>query len=305
MVSAKINIARDQYGNYTKIEDAVTGGLYYCLNCGERLIANKGNKNIHFYKHFNQKGSKKEIECELYSSSKAAHSEQLVEHRYVNKVRFIITDTFKLKMKLPHLEPCSMVKMDKENLYFSINVQDARLHSTNLVKEKKQNYLSITPELKYMLIIKNKTNADALGYVIEDNIYLFKEEVLLFKKVSGEYINIPYRKTNLSEEFYVLSRTELKVPAELTQINYKNSNAIHFYHFYLDELTDSLIEWFLKHTGYRIIPNRKWMNMVYPSIFQYSGESILIETNKALIKVTETKKNEKIFYLNKSGQIEY
>lgn len=303
-MTAKINIAKDQYGNYVKIGDAMRGQKYYCLHCGEKLIANKGTKNIHFYKHYN-KDKNEIIECELYSSSKSVDIEQLEEHLYENKARFIVDDSFNLNMKIPHLDSKSMVRMNNENLYFSINLQNHRIHSTNLGKGSKQNYLSVTPKVKYRLEVENKRNAITLGYVIEENIQLLEREVLLFKKISGEYINIPYQKTNLSDEFYLLSMVELKIPEELIQINYKNSNSFHFYHCCLEVLTDTLKEWFMQETGYTIVSNRKWMDLIYPSTFQYSDASILIQSNKALIKVTEHSKNERIFYLDQDGEIEY
>src|SRR5690625_7543964 len=128
-MTAKINIAKDRYGNYIKIGDAIRGQNYYCLYCGERLIANKGAKNIHFYKPYN-KDKKDIIECELYSSSKSVDNEQIEGHLYENIVRFIVDNTFNSTMKIHHLDSKYMVILNMENLYFSINSQNDRILCT-------------------------------------------------------------------------------------------------------------------------------------------------------------------------------
>ncbi len=303
-LTAKINIAIDQKGNYVKIQDAVKGQLYYCLNCKERLIANTGDHNIHFYRHHNKKNREALIECELYSSSDSDYGILLNEQIYENKVRFIFDKSLNLKMKLPYLSRSSLARMNFDDLYFSVTVQGNRIFSTGLGKRSNRGYLDVSLEYEYLVEIENERNAKLLEYVIEKKVQLFQRQTLLFKKISGEYINIPYEKTNLSNELFLLSTKKLPRHSDLILKQYSISNGIHIYHFYIDNLTESLIDWFKKETGYTIIPNRKWIDLFYPNSFQYGDYSLLVETDKVLVKVTPHSSKDTLGYFNKNGQKE-
>lgn len=303
-MTAKINIAIDDNGNYVKIQDAVKGQLYYCLNCRERLIANTGNNNIHFYRHHNTKNRDTLIECELYSSGDSDYGILLNEQLYENKVRFTIDKSLKMKMKLPYLSGSSISRMNFDNLYFFIKVQNNRIFSTDLGKRSNRSYLDVSPEYEYIVEIENERNAKLLEYEIEKSVRLFQRKALLFKKISGEYINIPYEKTNLSNELFLLSMKQLPEHSDLILKNYSISNGIHIYQFYLQDLTESLIKWFKKETGYTIVPNRKWIDLVYPNSFQYGEHSVLVETEEVVVKVTPHSSKDTLSYFNVDGQQE-
>lgn len=303
-LTAKINIAIDHNGNYVKIQDAIKGQLYYCLNCKERLIANTGNNNIHFYRHHNRKDRKTLIECELYSSGDSDYGILLNEQIYENKVRFIIDKSLNMKMKLPYLSGSSISRMNFDDLYFSIKVQSNRIFSTDLGKRSNRSYLDISPELEYIVEVENERNAKLLEYEIERSVRLFQRKALLFKKINGEYINIPYEKTNLSNELFLLSMKQLPEHSDLILKNYSINNGIHIYQFYLQELTESIIEWFKKETGYTIVPNRKWIDSVYPNSFQYGEHALLVETDEVVVKVTPHSGKDTLSYINVDGQQE-
>ena len=303
-MKAKINIAIDENDNYVKIQDAVKGQLYYCLNCKERLIANTGNNNIHFYRHHNTKDRDTLIECELYSSGDSDYGILLNEQIYENKVRFTIDKSMNMKMKLPYLSESSISRMNFDDLYFTIKVQSNRIFSTYLGKRSNRSYVDISPEIEYIIEIENKRNAELLEYEIEKSVRLFQRKALLFKKISGEYINIPYEKTNLSNELFMLSTKPLPEHSDLIIKNYSISNEFHIYQFYLQDLTESLIEWFKKETGYTIIPNRKWIDLIYPNSFQYGDYALLVEADNVLIKVTPHSGNDTISYFNMDEQKE-
>lgn len=303
-MTAKINIAIDDNGNYVKIQDAIKGQLYYCLNCKERLIANTGNNNIHFYRHHNTKDRDTLIECELYSSGDSDYGILLNEQFYENKVRFTIDKSLKMKMKLPYLSGSSISRMNFDNLYFFIKVQNDRIFSTDLGKRSNRSYLDVSPDYEYIIEIENERNAKLLEYEIEKSVRLFQRKALLFKKISGEYINIPYEKTNLSNDLFLLSMKQLPEHSDLILKNYSISNGIHIYQFYLQELSESIIEWFKKETGYTIVPNRKWIDLVYPNSFQYGEHSVLVETDEVLVKVTPHSGKDTLSYFNVTGQKE-
>lgn len=303
-MTAKISIAYDQNDNLVKIQDSVKGQLYFCLNCRERLIANTGNKNIHFYRHHKPKNKEALIECELYSSGASDYGILLNEQVYENKVRFVIDNSFEMKMKLPYLSTSAISRMNYDNLYFSIKVQKNLIFSTNLGKKSSRSYLCVSPEYEYKIGIENEKNAMLLEYQIEKSVKMFKRKALLFKKISGEYINIPYEKTNLSNEFFLLSKTQLSIHSDLITKKYSIINKIHIYQLYLQDLSESIIEWFKNETGYKIVPNRKWIDLVYPNSFQYGKNLVLVETREAEVKVTPHSDRDTLSYLNAEGRQE-
>lgn len=303
-LTAKINIAVNHNGDYVKIQDAVKGQLYYCLNCKERLIANTGDRNIHFFRHHNKKNRDALIECELYSSGDSDYAILLNEQIYENKVRFIIDKSFNMKMKLPYLSSSSISRMNFDDLYFSVTVQGNCIFSTELGKRSNRSFLDVSLEYEYIVEIENERNAKLLEYEIEKTVRLLQGKALLFKEISGEYINIPYEKTNLSNELFLLSTKKLPRHSDLILKQYLISDGVHIYHFYLDDLTESLIDWFKKETGYTIIPNRKWLDLFYPNSFQYGDYSLLVDTDKVLVKVTPHSSKDTLSYLNKNGQKE-
>lgn len=302
-MTAKISVAFDQKGNYINIQDAVKGGVYYCLNCKERVSAAKGKKNIHHYRHVTKKDKEKLAECELYTAGDSDFTVLLNEQLYENKVRFILDQSLEMKIKLPYLNKSAISRMNFDDLYFSIQIESNVIYSTNLGKESNRRYLpvSITPE--YIIEIKNEKNAKLLEYDIEKNPKLFQRRMILFKKINGEFINIPYDKTNLSDEFFLVSNQEIIMHSDIKLKKHLDNMGVHIYHCFLDNLSNSLIEWFRMVTGYNIIPNRKWIDLVFPNSFQYSNHCMLVETNNVLIQVTPYTENDKISVTNTKGKV--
>ncbi|MGE7023812.1 hypothetical protein [Solibacillus cecembensis] len=304
-MTAKINIALDDEGKYVKVQDAVKRQKYFCLNCAEALIPNKGEKNIHYYRHFTKKGEAELIECELYLSNESDYGVLMDEQSYENKIRFVIDESLNIKIKLPSLDRSAFVRMDIDNLYFSIQVQNNSIYSTDLGSRNLKRYLDVTPEKEYNIEFINERKARLLEYEIVDKIQLFSNKTLLFKKSSGEFINISYLKTNLSDEFFLLSLGPLNIHSDLILKNDAIKNGIYMYHLFLENLTDQLINWFEKDTNYTIVPNRKWIDLIYPNCFQYSEYSTLVETEKVILKVTPSSIKDRIVYLNATGEKEF
>lgn len=302
-MTAKISVAFDQEGNYIDIKDAVKGGVYYCFNCKERVFAAKGEKNIHHYRHVTKKDKEKLAECELYTSGDSDFMVLLNEQFHENKVRFILNQSLEMKIKLPYIEKSAILRMNFDDLYFSIQIEGNEIYSVNLGKKSDKRCLPISIKPEYIIEIKNEKNAKLLGYDIEKNPKLFQRRMVLFKKINGEFINIPYDKTNLSGEFFLVSNQEIIMHSDITLKKHLDNNGIHIYHCFLNNLSNPLIEWFRMVTGYNIIPNRKWIDLVSPNSFQYSNHCMLVETNKVLIQVTPYTENDKISFTNTKGEV--
>lgn len=285
-MTARINIALDINGTYVKIQEAVSGQFYTCINCGERLIANKGNKNIPFYRHYNAQDRETLIECELYASGDSDSIVLMNEQLYENKVRFVVDDSFNLKVKFPYLSSSSISRMNFDDLYFFIKVENRKIFSAELGKMSNDRFIEVAIKDIYNIEIENERNARLLDYDIQSHIQLFHSRALIFKKINGEFINIPYEKTNLSDEFFLFTKKKIHDHSDLIRKNDSVINGVYTYHFYIEELTESLIRWFKINTGYTIIPHRKWIDMIYPNSFEFENHKIIVCEEEVHIKVT-------------------
>lgn len=285
-------------GKYVSIQQAVRGKEYFCLNCKERLFPSFGDKNIHHFRHFNKKDRAALKECELYSSGDSSYEVLYNEQSYENFVRFTIDQAFEFKIILPYLEEEQFSKMNLDNLYFNVQIEDKKIFSSDLGRKSKIRYFNVPLEQEYQVCIDEKKNAEQLKYNIGDKYSLIQKKVLLFKKMKGEFINIPYQKTNLSDEFYLISKNRLDWSDELILINKKIINGIYVYHFYLEELTDSLVGWFKRETDYIVVHNRKWIDLFYPVRFQYSYDAILIDTEQIQLKITDSMRTDVLTILD-------
>lgn len=291
-------MAINSKGKYVKIQDALREDTYYCIECNGRLIPNKGTSRIHYFNHYIEKGKSGLIECELYSYSNADYEILINEQIYENRVRFVIDEFLNIKIKLPSLGRSAFIRMNHDDLYFSVQVQDSRIYSTELGIRNRERYLDVSFEKEYIIEFTNNRHALLLDYEVIDRIKTFTNKTLLFKKIGGEFISTPYSSTNLSDDFFVISTFPLADHENLIIKNHAISNGIYIYHFFIEFLTDSLISWFKKETNYTVIPNRKWIDLIYPNSYQYSEKSMLIEGEKVILKVTPNTIVDHVFYVN-------
>ena len=185
-------MAVDHEGKYVKIQEAVRGQEYFCLNCKEKLIPSMGNKNIHHFRHFNKKDRAALIECELYSSDDSDYEVLLNEQSYENRFRFIIDQSYNLKIRLPYLKSTAFSRMNVDDLYFNVQILGESVFSSDLGQKSKVRYVDIPLQHVYNVQVDKKKNAKLLNYEVQAKIPLFQNKVLLFKKMNGEFINIPY-----------------------------------------------------------------------------------------------------------------
>lgn len=298
-MTTKINFAFDPSGNIVHIKDAIRGGEYYCVYCEDRLFAAKGKKQIHHFRHFS-KDNESEY-CHLYSSSDSDYTILYEEEKWKNKLRFVIDSGLELKLKFPTIPSELIAKMNKEDRYFNIYVQDKNISSIFLDEKRGENYLKVNIAEDYRIIYEKLENAKSLNYETIEQISLLENETLLFKNVGGEFINIPYSKTSLSEEFYIISRKKLILNNEIIIKNYQYINNLYIYHLYINEVNEQIITWFARNTHYNIVPNRKWLDLIEPNTFLYDESVILIEDADVLLKVTPPSRHDRINFIDERG----
>ena len=246
-------------------------------------------------------------DCFLYSSADSDYSILYYESQYANKVRFVIDENFNLKIRFPILSNKAHYQMHTHDYYFRIIVGSEELFSSNLTKNNNENYLPIKFLEEYDIFYENIRHARLLEYEVLNKISLISDRPVLFKKISGEFVNIPYNKTNLSEEFFLISKSELTFVNDIIVKDYKCVNGIHIYYLYAREINERIKTWFSVNTNYVIVPNRKWIDIFYPNSFMYD-EKILINDRKLKIKVTPYNKKDMLTYLspdNKQIQVPF
>lgn len=283
-MTVKINMAIDISGKIVHIRNAVRGNDYFCIYCGDYLYATLGDIQTHHFRHKSKDSESKY--CHLYSSGKNDYSILYNKEIWKNKPRFVIDEEFKIQLKLPTLSRESYIKMVKEDLYFSIYVDNQEKFSTHLNEVQNKNYVPVEPAKKYNISYKYKQNAQTLNYDIINEITLLDKTTLLFKNISGEFINIPYPKTSLSEEFFILSSRKLTLSNNFKIKKYKTKHNYFLYHLFIDEVNIDVINWFSKNTHYTVVPNRKWIDLIYPNNFSYKNSTLLVDSEYVTLQVT-------------------
>lgn len=294
--------------------EAKKGKTYFCPSCNGVLDFYPGKYNKPHFRH--KRGVPEEIRqaCELYSPTLSTFNNFEQEELANQQVRLVVmpnNSSYNFFLRFPCIESKFTSRVIYDDLYFTYycdEIENLNLNNKNLLSSINECLMEVPLKESYTFTCDNLKYEKILNLQISGKYEPFKNGVLIFKNIQGEYRSIQYRQITIEGRFFIMSKSSLvNIPENIEIILSIKIGDIYLYDLVMPRsLDENLKKWFNKELHYTVLPTTSYLDLIRPVRFKKLGSIYEVLSDVCELRLTNMgieNVNSRICILSPLGEI--